>query len=58
VTESAWTPDELARIGAADAVDDAHRQKYGRYTSYSEPRIAPQVLATTLRLVPRETVPA
>jgi hypothetical protein len=130
VTESAWTPDELARIGAADelriaprrangtlggplpiwvvrvgdelyvrswrgddgswyraaqtsgeghisaggverdvayvpageevndAVDDAYRQKYGRYTGYIEPMIAPQARATTLRLVPRETVPA
>jgi hypothetical protein len=41
-----------------DAVDDAYRQKYGRYTGYIEPRIAPQARATTLRLVPRETVPA
>jgi hypothetical protein len=41
-----------------DAVDDAYRQKYGRYTGYIEPMIAPQARATTLRLVPRETVPA
>jgi hypothetical protein len=41
-----------------DAVDDAYRQKYRRHTSYIEPRIAPQARATTLRLVPRETVPA
>src|SRR4051794_9911405 len=41
-----------------DAVDDAYRQKYGRYTRYIERMIAPQARATTLRLVPRETVPA
>jgi hypothetical protein len=41
-----------------DAVDHAYRQKYGRYTGYIEPMIAPQARATTLRLVPRETVPA
>jgi hypothetical protein len=41
-----------------DAVDDAYRQKYGRYASYIEARIVPQARATTLRLVPRETVPA
>jgi hypothetical protein len=37
-----------------DAVDKAYRQKYGRYTGYIEPMIAPQARATTLRLVPRE----
>ena len=41
-----------------DAVDDAYRQKYGRYTGHIEPMIAPQARATTLRLVPRKTVPA
>jgi hypothetical protein len=36
-----------------DAVDAAYREKYGRYTGYVEPMIAPQARATTLRLVPR-----
>ena len=35
-----------------DAVDAALRQKYGRYTGYIEPMIAPQARATTLRLLP------
>ena len=35
-----------------DAVDDAYRAKYGRYSSYVEPMIARQARATTLRLVP------
>jgi hypothetical protein len=36
-----------------DAVDAAFRQKYGRYTGYVEPMVAPQARATTLRLVLR-----
>jgi hypothetical protein len=36
-----------------DAVDVAFGEKYGRYTGYVEPMIAPQARATTLRLVPR-----
>ena len=36
-----------------DAVDAAFREKYGRYTGYVEPMVAPQARATTLRLVPR-----
>jgi hypothetical protein len=36
-----------------DAVDAAYRAKYGRYSSYVEPTIAPQARATTLKLVPR-----
>ena len=36
-----------------DAVDAAFRDKYGRYTGYVEPMVAPQARATTLRLVPR-----
>ena len=36
-----------------DAVDAAFREKYGRYTRYVEPMVAPQARATTLRLVPR-----
>jgi len=36
-----------------DAVDAAFRDKYGRYTGYVEPMLAPQARATTLRLVPR-----
>jgi hypothetical protein len=35
-----------------DAVDAAYQQKYGRYTGYVEPMVAPQARATTLRLVP------
>ena len=36
-----------------DAVDAAFREKYGRYTGYVEPMVAPRARATTLRLVPR-----
>ena len=36
-----------------DAVDAAFREKYGRYTGYVEPMVAPQARATTSRLVPR-----
>jgi hypothetical protein len=36
-----------------DAVDTAFREKYGHYTGYVEPMLAPQARATTLRLVPR-----
>jgi hypothetical protein len=36
-----------------DALDAAFREKYGRYTGYVEPMVAPQARTTTLRLVPR-----
>jgi hypothetical protein len=36
-----------------DAVDAAFGEKYGRYTGYVEPMVAPQARATTLRLLPR-----
>jgi hypothetical protein len=36
-----------------DAVDAGYREKYGRYSGYVEPMVAPQARATTLRLVPR-----
>ena len=35
-----------------DAVDDAYRDKYGRYPSYVEPMVRPDAQATTLKLVP------
>lgn len=35
-----------------DAVDDAYRAKYGRYSSYVQPMLAAQARATTLELVP------
>ena len=38
---------------ADDAVDDAYREKYGRYPTYVEPMVSPQARTTTLRLVPR-----
>jgi hypothetical protein len=38
-----------------EAVDAAYRAKYGRYSSYVEPMIAPKARATTLKLVPRGT---
>ena len=41
---------------ADDAVDAAFREKYGRYTTYVEPMVAPPARATTLRLVPRSEV--
>ena len=41
-----------------DAVDAAFREKYGRYTGYVEPMVAPQARATTLRLVPRSAAGA
>ena len=36
-----------------DAVDAAYMAKYGSYSSYVEPMIAPQARATTLKLIPR-----
>ena len=42
-----------AESGVDDAVDAAYRDKYGSYSGYVEPMIAPQARATTLRLVPR-----
>ena len=47
-----WATDQLDRID--DAVDDAHREKYGRYPRYVEPMVAAAARATTLRLVPRD----
>jgi hypothetical protein len=48
---------DVALLAAADqvndAVDAAFGEKYGRYTGYVEPMVAPQARATTLRLVPR-----
>jgi hypothetical protein len=41
-----------------DAVDAAYRDKYGRYTGYLEPMLAPQARATTLRLAPRSEATA
>jgi hypothetical protein len=38
--------------GVDDAVDAAFREKYGRYTGYVEPMVAPRARATTLRLAP------
>lgn len=35
-----------------DAIDAGYRAKYGRYSSYVEPMVAPQARATTLKLVP------
>jgi len=37
-----------------DAIDDAYRRKYGRYSSYVPPMLAPQARATTLKLIPRD----
>ena len=37
-----------------DTIDDAYRAKYGRYSSYVPPMIAPQARATTLKLIPRD----
>ena len=36
-----------------DAIDTAYRAKYGRYSGYVEPMIAPQARGTTLRVLPR-----
>jgi hypothetical protein len=48
---------DVAYVAAADevndAVDAAYRTKYGRYSGYVEPMVAPQARATTLRLVPQ-----
>jgi NAD(P)-dependent dehydrogenase (short-subunit alcohol dehydrogenase family) len=37
---------------AHEITDDEYEQKYGRYTGYVEPMVAPQARATTLRRVP------
>jgi hypothetical protein len=37
---------------ANGAVDVAYKAKYGRYSGYVEPMIAPPARATTLRLIP------
>jgi hypothetical protein len=37
--------------GVDDAVDAAYRSKYGRYSTYVEPMMAPQARATTLKLM-------
>jgi hypothetical protein len=39
-------------VDVDDAVDAAYGAKYGRYSGYVEPMIAPAARATTLRLVP------
>ncbi|HET6870905.1 MAG TPA: DUF2255 family protein [Solirubrobacteraceae bacterium] len=48
---------EVALVDAAgsvdDAIDAAYRSKYGRYSSYVTPMVAPEARATTLRLVPQ-----
>ena len=45
----------LAEVGddVDDAIDAAYRAKYGRYSGYVEPMVAPQARATTLKLLPR-----
>ena len=42
-----------ARHDLDDQIDAAYRAKYGRYSSYVEPMVAPAARATTLRLLPR-----
>lgn len=37
-----------------DAIDGAYRSKYGRYSSYLPPMLAPQARATTLKLISRD----
>jgi hypothetical protein len=37
-----------------DAIDAGYRAKYGRYTSYVPPMLAPQARATTLKFVPED----
>jgi NAD(P)-dependent dehydrogenase (short-subunit alcohol dehydrogenase family) len=37
---------------AHEITDDEYEKKYGRYTGYVEPMVAPQARATTLRRVP------
>jgi NAD(P)-dependent dehydrogenase (short-subunit alcohol dehydrogenase family) len=55
ITDDEW--DRLVAVNLRDDVNDtvdaAFREKYGRYTGYVEPMVAPQARATTLRLVPR-----
>ena len=41
-----------------DAVDAAFRDKYGRYTGYVQPMLAPQARPTTVRLMPRSEATA
>jgi hypothetical protein len=41
-----------ADADANDAVDDAYREKYGRYPSYVTPMISARARATTLALLP------
>jgi hypothetical protein len=59
MTEQSWwgVSKDVALLAAGDEVDDAvdaaFRERYGRYTAYVEPMVAPQARATTLRLVPR-----
>lgn len=49
---------DVALLDAADdvndAVDEAYREKYGRYTSHVPPMLAPPARATTLKLVPHD----
>jgi hypothetical protein len=39
-------------VDVNEAVDAAYRAKYGRYSGYVEPMVAPAARATTLKLVP------
>jgi hypothetical protein len=44
---------EETGTGINDQIDSAYRSKYRRYPQYVDPMIAPEVRATTLKLVPR-----
>lgn len=37
-----------------DQIDDAYRKKYGRYSQYVAPMLAPKVRETTLELIPAD----
>lgn len=45
----------FAEVGddAGERIDAAYRTKYGRYSTYVAPMVAPAARETTLRLVPR-----
>jgi hypothetical protein len=44
---------EETEPGVNDQIDAAYRAKYGRYPQYVAPMLAPEVRATTIKLVPR-----
>jgi hypothetical protein len=44
---------EETGTGINDQIDSTYRSKYRRYPQYVDPMIAPEVRATTLKLVPR-----